>query len=129
MRKRFSNLQVRMTLSYVIVSVLIILLFEILVSGLVYYALAKSPLLALLSQYRTQLIVERYALKLEAMGSGVTLAPQITFNPGQAGSLDPPGADFPRRSSGGSAQFLIPKDLRPRRRIRWPWWLAPTARW
>ncbi len=90
MKKWFSRLQVRMTLSYVAVSVFIILLFEILVSGFVYFALTRSPLLSMLAEFRAQVVAHNYALEAAVQADGNTLNPHSTFQPGLPDSIKQP---------------------------------------
>lgn len=83
----WSKLQVRMTISYVLVTLVIVLLLEIVVSALVYFALTRSPLLGLLASYRAAQAAQDYALQASVLGGGSSLDPQSTFQPGQPGSL------------------------------------------
>ncbi|MGE5223805.1 MAG: SpoIIE family protein phosphatase [Omnitrophica WOR_2 bacterium] len=83
----WSKLQVRMTISYVLVTLVIVLLLEIVVSGFVYLAITRSPLLGILASYRAAQAAQDYALKAAVQGEGNSLNPQSTFKPGQPGSL------------------------------------------
>ncbi len=85
--KWWSRLQVRMTISYVGVSLFIVLLLELLVLTIIFFALT-SPLVDDVIQSSAQHTAQFYALEATTLSGETALAPNITFQPGQPSSLD-----------------------------------------
>lgn len=86
--KFWSKLQTRMTISYVFVTLVIVLMLEILVSALVYFALTRSPLLSAIAYYRTQQTAQTYALEASLQANETGLNQGTTFQPGHPDSLN-----------------------------------------
>src|SRR6266566_7000524 len=88
--KIWSRLQVRMTFSYVGVSVAIVLLLELLLSLLALIVVPRLPFVdqgALDSAKQTAQIYALVAAAQAAHTGGVALDPHATFQPGQPSSL------------------------------------------
>src|SRR5438094_805100 len=90
-RKLWSRLQVRMTTSYVVVSVVSALLIELLL--IVIFFVVISPYIDQYFQDTAKRIAQEYAKVAATQGGGVALAPNSTFQPGQPSSLVLPGED------------------------------------
>lgn len=91
--KLWSRLQIRMALSYVVVSVTIALLIELLLAVIFFTVI--TPLFDV-DQNRlstAEHTAEVYALEAAIQGNGIALDPHSTFQPGQPASLNPSG-DF-----------------------------------
>src|SRR6266705_4493959 len=89
--KLWSRLQVRMTTSYVVVSVVSALLIELLL--IVLFFVVISPFIDQYFQSTVKRIAQEYAKVAAAQGGGVALGPNSTFQPGQPSSLVLPGED------------------------------------
>ena len=89
--KMWSRLQTRMTISYVVLSVSIALLLELLL--IVIFFLVLSPFIEQYFQGIVKKAAQDYAKVAAAQGGGVALDPNSTFQPGQPSSLVLPGED------------------------------------
>ncbi|HXL37020.1 MAG TPA: hypothetical protein VN954_07440, partial [Ktedonobacteraceae bacterium] len=89
--KLWSRLQVRMTTSYVVVSVVSALLIELLL--IVIFFVVISPYIDQNYQDTAKRIAQGYAKAAAAQGGGIALDPNSTFQPGQPSSLVLPGED------------------------------------
>src|SRR5437667_8140537 len=87
--KLWSRLQVRMTISYVVVSVVSALVIELLL--IVLFLVVLSPLIDQAAQDSARQTAQSYALEAASQGGGVALNPHSTFQPGQPFSLVLPG--------------------------------------
>lgn len=86
--KWWSRLQVRMTVSYVGVSLVIALLLELLVLTVIFFVLTRSPLVNDLILNTAQRTARLYALDATVQSGGIALDSNSTFQPGQPSSLD-----------------------------------------
>src|SRR6266513_144363 len=84
-RKLWSRLQVRMTTSYVVVSVVSALLIELLL--IVIFFVVISPFIDQYFLDTAKRITQEYAKVAAAHGGGIALDPNSTFQPGQPSSL------------------------------------------
>ena len=91
-KKRW-GLQLRMTLSYVGVSVATALLIELLVLAIFFFVILRLPFMEQNTLNTAQHIARIYALEAAVRANGVNLDPRSTFQPGQPSSLVLPGAD------------------------------------
>src|SRR6266487_3090249 len=89
--KLWSTLQVRMTTSYVVVSVVSALLIELLL--IVLFFVVITPFIDQYFQNTAHRIAQEYAKFASAHGGGVALDPNSTCQPGQPSSLVLPGED------------------------------------
>jgi serine phosphatase RsbU (regulator of sigma subunit) len=87
--KLWSRLQMRMTISYVGVSVVIVLLVEFLL--IVIFFVVLSPFIDQNFQSIVKKTAQDYAKVAAAQAGGVALNPHSTFKPGQSSSLVLPG--------------------------------------
>src|SRR6266849_4628428 len=87
--KLWSRLQMRMTASYVGVSVVIVLLVELLL--IVIFFVVISPLIDQNFQDMAKRTAQDYAKVAAAQAGGVALNSHSTFKPGQSSSLVLPG--------------------------------------
>lgn len=87
--KLWSRLQVRMTTSYVVVSVVSALLIELIL--IVLFLVVITPLIDQNVQDTARRTAQSYALEAASQGGGVALNPHSTFQPGQPFSLVLPG--------------------------------------
>jgi serine phosphatase RsbU (regulator of sigma subunit) len=94
--KWWPRLQVRMTISYVGVSVVTALLIELLL--FVIFLVVLSPLIDQNVQDTARRTAQSYALEAADQGGGVALNPQSTFQPSQPFSLVLPGGDVSQQT-------------------------------
>src|SRR5215469_2918846 len=87
--KLWSRLQVRMTTSYVVVSVVSALLLELLV--ILFFFMVLSPFIDQNIQDTARQAAKTYAQEAASQGGGVALNPHSTFQSGQPFSLVLPG--------------------------------------
>ena len=76
-----------MAISYVAVTLVIVLLLESLVVAVVYYVATRSPLPGYWAMQSAGHAAQVYALQAALLADGATLNPNTTFEPGQAVSL------------------------------------------
>src|SRR5579859_8004480 len=88
--KKRPGLQLRMTISYVVVSVTIALLVELLLVGILFFVILRLPYMDQNTQDTTEQRAQFYALQAAVQANGDTLNPFTTFQPGQTFSLVPP---------------------------------------
>src|SRR5579859_4239588 len=88
--RRWSRLNVRITISHIVLSVFNVLLFEFLLGLFVMAALMFSPLLDIVLQPIALQTARSYASAAKLQGGGVSLNPSITFQPDQPFSIAPP---------------------------------------
>ncbi len=92
--KKRPGLQLRMTTSYVVVSVVSALLLELLAVGIGFLVITFFPSFVEQGiQADTEHTAQIYALQAAVQANGDTLNPHSTFQPGQPTSLVLPGAD------------------------------------
>ncbi|MFL5628623.1 MAG: histidine kinase [Ktedonobacteraceae bacterium] len=84
---KWSGLYMRMTISYVCISVVAVLLLELLAGFVVFWLLVYSPLDGTDGLLEARQTAQLYALTASMQGQGVRLNPHSTFMPGQAASL------------------------------------------
>lgn len=89
--KMWSRLQIRMTISYVVLSVAIALLLELLLSLIWFFVAPRLPFVYLSALDSAKQSAQIYALVAAAQGGGVAIDPHSTFQPGQPSSLVLPG--------------------------------------
>lgn len=87
----WSRLQVRMTVSYVVVSVVIALLLELIVVAVFFIVIERLPFVDQNTMDAATSTAQTYALEASVQGGGTALDPHSTFQPGQPGSLSTPG--------------------------------------
>lgn len=85
--KKLSGLRTRMAISYVCVSLLIVLLLELLLFVGIYFALTGSPLVDDLLVNMAQRTAHIYVLESAMQSASTALDPHITFQPGHPSSL------------------------------------------
>ncbi len=88
--KPWSRLQVRMAASYVVVSVAIALLLELLLFLIFLTVITRLPFVDQTTLNAANSIAETYALEAAVQGGGTSLNPHSTFQPGQPYSLSVP---------------------------------------
>ena len=88
--KKRPGLQLRMTISYVVVSVTIALLVELLLVGIFFFVILKLPFVDQNTQDATEQTAQFYALEAALQANGDTLNPFTTFQPSQTFSLVAP---------------------------------------
>ncbi len=93
--KIWSRLRVRMAVSYIGVTLVIVLLLEFLLFLLLYLAVVVSPLTDTIAGSMTRNTAQVYGLEAALQEKGAALNPSITFQPGQAASIAPTGAGQP----------------------------------
>ncbi len=91
--KKRPGLQLRMTTSYVVVSVASALLLELLVVGIWFLVISRLPVVDQGTLNAAEHTAQIYALQAAVQANGDTLNPRSTFRPGQPTSLVLPGAD------------------------------------
>ena len=97
--KMWSRLQMRMTISYVVLSVTIALLLELLLSLIFFLVVPRLPFVDLGILDTAKQSAQIYALVAAVQGGGNALDPHSTFQPGQSSSLVLPAgytAEFDR---------------------------------
>lgn len=90
LRRKWSRLSVRVTLSYVGVSVLNVLLLELFLGAVILLAVLFSPVIDLGLQPLALQIARSYASAAKLQGGGIALNAQTTFEPGKPFSIAPP---------------------------------------
>jgi len=105
--KLWSRLQVRMTTSYVGVSVVTALLIELVL--FVIFFVVLSPLIDQNVQEIVRQTAQGYALEAADQGGGVALNPRSTFQPGQPFSLVLPGGDVSQQTPSIGAPSYDPQ--------------------
>ena len=106
--KLWSRLQVRMTTSYVVVSVVSALLIELLL--IVIFFVVISPYIDQNYQDTAKRIAQGYAKAAAAQGGGIALDPNSTFQPDQPSSLVLPGEDASQQVPYVSAHSPAPQN-------------------
>ncbi|HEV2583014.1 MAG TPA: SpoIIE family protein phosphatase [Ktedonobacteraceae bacterium] len=91
--KKRRGLQLRMTISYVAVSVATALLLELLLLAIFFFVILRLPFVDPNTLKAAQQIARSYALEAAVQANGGHLDPRSTFQPGQPSSLVLPGAD------------------------------------
>jgi serine phosphatase RsbU (regulator of sigma subunit) len=91
--KKRPGLQLRMTTSYVAVSVASALLLELLVVGIWFLVISRLPIAEQNTRNAAERTARIYALQAAVQANGDALNPRSTFQPGQLTSLILPGAD------------------------------------
>jgi serine phosphatase RsbU (regulator of sigma subunit) len=86
----WAKLQVRMTMSYVVVSVVTALLLELLLLLIFVFVIARLPFLDQSAMTAARGTAQFYALEAAVQANGTALDPHSTFQPGQPSSLDAP---------------------------------------
>jgi serine phosphatase RsbU (regulator of sigma subunit) len=104
--KMWSRLQVRMTVSYVGVSVVTALLLELVL--FVVFLVVLVPFINHNVQDAVIQIAQSYAQEAASQG-GVALNPQTTFQPGQRFSLALPGGDISQQGNNSQAHSQAPQ--------------------
>jgi serine phosphatase RsbU (regulator of sigma subunit) len=108
--KSWSKLRVRMTISYVVVSVVSALLVEVLLASLFFLVIARLPFVDQSTMDTAQGAAQYYALEAAVQANGTALNPASTFQPGQPDSLTLPPAfatNQTNHSSTGMFALLI----------------------
>lgn len=85
--KKRTGLQLRMTISYVVVSVTIALLVELLLVGIFFFVILRLPFIDQNTENITEQTARYYALQAALQANGDTLNSFSTFQPGQTFSL------------------------------------------
>ncbi len=106
--KLWSRLQVRMTISYVVVSVVSALLIELLL--IVIFFVVISPFIDQYFLDTAKRIAQEYSKVAAAQGGGVALDPNSTFQPGQPSSLVLLGEDASQQVPYVSAHSPAPQN-------------------
>src|SRR5579872_6600445 len=91
--KTWSKLRVRMTISYVVVSIVSALLVELLLALIFFLVILRSPFVDQNTIDTANLTAQYYALGAAAQAGGTALDSHITFQPGQPSSLTLPAGD------------------------------------
>jgi hypothetical protein len=99
--KLWSRLQVRMTISYVVVSVVSALVLELLL--IVFFYVVLTPFIDQNFQDEARRTAQSYAQEAASQGGGVALNPHSTFQPGQPFSLVSPGGNVSYQGPGSEA--------------------------
>jgi serine phosphatase RsbU (regulator of sigma subunit) len=86
----WSRLQIRMTMSYVIVSVVTALLLELLALLVLVLVISRLPVVGQNTETAASSVAQVYALEAAVQAGGGALDPHTTFQPGQPSSLAPP---------------------------------------
>src|SRR6266568_2891959 len=94
--RMWSKLQFRMTISFLGVTVVIVLLLEFLI-GLAISLILTSPLVDDVVSNTAKQTVHAYALEAAVNAGGTTLDPHSTFQPGSPSSIALPGDDSSQR--------------------------------
>jgi serine phosphatase RsbU (regulator of sigma subunit)/anti-sigma regulatory factor (Ser/Thr protein kinase) len=103
--KKGLGLQVRMTFSYLGMTVVIVLLSELLIVLAIFTALTQSAALDKVALTTTRHTAQVYALEAGVQASGATLDARTTFQPGRPASIAlPGGGDL----QGGDPTIVIP---------------------
>ena len=89
--KKRPGLQLRMTTSYVVVSVISALVLELLIAGAWFLVIIRLPAVEQGTLTSAQQSAQLYALKAAVLANGDILNPRSTFQPDQPASLVPPG--------------------------------------
>lgn len=111
--KMWSRLQMRMTISYVVLSVTIALLLEILLSLIFIFVISRLPFVDLGALDSAKQSAQIYALVAAAQGGGNILDSHSTFQPGQPTSLVLPAGyttekiDFSNSNSPQMGKFVL----------------------
>ncbi|MGH2497041.1 MAG: PP2C family protein-serine/threonine phosphatase, partial [Ktedonobacteraceae bacterium] len=92
-KKAWSKLRVRMTISYVVVSVVSALLVELLLASFFFLVILRLPFVDSATLISAKNTAQLYALEASVQSGGNALDPRSTFQPGQPGSLTLPEAD------------------------------------
>jgi len=91
--KKRPGLQLRMTTSYVVVSVASALLLELLIVGIWFLVISRLPVVEQGARMAAEHTAQIYALQAAVQANGDALNPRSTFQLGQPASLVLPGAD------------------------------------
>ena len=91
----WSRLQVRMAVSYIGVTLIIVLALEFLLILIFYIVIVVSPLTDTVLGSVTRNTAQTYALEAALQVQGDTLNPSTTFQPGQTSSIAPTDANEP----------------------------------
>lgn len=91
--KSWSKLRVRMTISYVVVSVVSALLVELLLASLFFLVILRLPFVDSATLISAKSTAQLYALEAAVQSGGNALDPRSTFQPGQPASLTLPESD------------------------------------
>jgi serine phosphatase RsbU (regulator of sigma subunit) len=91
--KTWSKLGVRMTISYVGVSVVSALLVELLLALIFFLIISRLPIVDQNTIDNANIAARYYALEAAVQAGGTTLDPRTTFQPGQSSSLTLPAGD------------------------------------
>ena len=83
----WSRLRVRMATSYITITLVIVLLFESVLVGAVFYILTRSPLMSYLTMQRAFMTAQIYALQAAVQMDETALNTKTTFESGKARSL------------------------------------------
>ncbi|HKV59862.1 MAG TPA: SpoIIE family protein phosphatase [Ktedonobacteraceae bacterium] len=92
-KKMWSKLRLRMTISYVVVSVVSALLVELLLVSLFFLVILRLPFVDSATLISAKSTAQLYALEAAVQSGGNALDPRSTFQPGQPASLTLPEAD------------------------------------
>src|SRR3989442_12604438 len=85
--KKWSGLQVRMTISYLGMTVVIVLLSELLIALVIVARLTETAALDKVALTTTRHTAQVYALEAGVQASGTTLDARTTFQPGRPASI------------------------------------------
>src|SRR5713226_6026729 len=88
--KMWSKLRVRMTITYVGVSVVSALLVELLLASIFFLIILRSPFVDQNTLDTANYAAQTYALEAAVQAGGNALDPRTTFQPGQLSSLTLP---------------------------------------
>ncbi|HEU0000417.1 MAG TPA: SpoIIE family protein phosphatase [Ktedonobacteraceae bacterium] len=91
--KSWSKLRVRMTISYVVVSVVSALLVEVLLASLFFLVILRLPFVDSATLSSAKSTAQLYALEAAVQSGGNGLNPASTFQPGQPSSIVLPEVD------------------------------------
>jgi serine phosphatase RsbU (regulator of sigma subunit) len=105
--KMWSKLRVRMTISYVIVSVVSALLVELLLASIFFLVILRMPFIDQGTLDSANGVAQYYALESAFQANGNALDPASTFEPGRPSSLTLPPGFVTNNSKTGLVALLI----------------------
>ncbi len=106
--KKRPGLQLRMTISYVVVSVITALLFELIIIGVFFFVILRLPFVDQNTQDATEQTAQFYALQAAVQAKGDTLNPLSTFLSGQPFSLVAPKSSSSQAPKFGLELLIAP---------------------
>ncbi|MDQ2713873.1 MAG: SpoIIE family protein phosphatase [Chloroflexota bacterium] len=126
--KKGLGLQTRMAISYVGTSLVIVLLLELLVGGLLFFVLARSPFLDDVILHAAKQTAQVYALQAALQAGDTALDPRATFQPGQPSSFTAPDDLFAKIPYLSESVPYIGAGTRSVRTVSFALLIAPNGR-